>query len=88
MLPLDVKSGQVSSNYMRFFKELEKIQALGPKTTLLPLLSRSQGKAAGQQWGGTLETIPRGLDVTRLDCRTAGVSVSVGSTWPSPRLKT
>lgn len=30
MLPLDLKLGQVSSNYKGFFKELEKIQMIYP----------------------------------------------------------
>lgn len=35
MLPFDLKSGQVSSNYMRFFKELEKTQVIHPQTHII-----------------------------------------------------
>lgn len=87
MLPFDLKLGQVSSNYMRFSKELEKTQVTHPQThivadPLLLLSGRSYCSAVGDPRDGAMSWVSQ--------CRAANnefPSKRVTTTYPSPPLK-
>lgn len=85
MLPLDSKLGQVSSNYLGFFKELGKSQPTSRQTHVavgLPLSLSGKGK------GGMLETVPRCLGGHQEGLEAKGTPMrESATTYPHPPLK-